>query len=94
MITLPDGNRLWLPGRVLAAMAAHIPMKRMRLVQTAPDEFDLLYLPRAGGGEPDLPRLQATAAQHIHPGVRIRAIAVDDLARSAGGKYEDVVGLG
>ncbi len=94
MITLPDGNRLWLPGRALAALAAHVPMKRMRLVQTAPDNFDLLYLPNAGGGEPDLPRLQASAAHHIHPDVRIQAIAVEDLTRSAGGKYEDVVGLG
>jgi phenylacetate-CoA ligase len=94
MITLPDGNRLWLPGRALAAMAAHVPMKRMRLVQTAPDAFDLLYLPKDDGGEPDLPRLQACAAHHIHPHARIHAIPVRELPRSPGGKYEDVVGLG
>jgi phenylacetate-CoA ligase len=94
MITLPGGARLWLPGKVLAAMAACIPMRRMRLVQTTVDSFDLLYEPNSDGEMPDIAALQVCAALHIHPKVRIAAIPVDSLPRSPGGKYEDVIGLG
>lgn len=93
MIALPDGSRLWLPGSTLAAMAEHVPLKRMRLVQRAPDRFDLLYVPKDGAASVDHAGLDALTARLLHPAVKVTPIAVDQLVRSEGGKYEDVVGL-
>lgn len=93
MLSLPGGDRRWLPGRALTAMASHLPTKKIRLVQVSLDDFELLYEPAERSSEPNLAGLAACARQHIHPDARIRAIAVDSLPRSPGGKYEDVVGL-
>jgi phenylacetate-CoA ligase len=93
MITLPDGRRLWLPGRTLSAMAAFVPSRRMRLVQLAPDRFQLLYEVDGSAAAPDMTGLSACAARLIHPDVTIDPQAVEELSRSAGGKYEDIVGL-
>lgn len=93
MLTLPDGNRLWLPGKVLAAMGETVPMLRMQLRQTARDRLELLYVPRPQGGAPDEAGLTRIVATNIHPHVTISTREVVEIPRSIGGKYEDVVGL-
>jgi phenylacetate-CoA ligase len=93
MITLPDGKRMWLPGRALVAMAEFVPLRRMRFVQRSMTEFQLQYVPDESRRQPDAVGLSACATRLIHPGITIEALAVDSLPRSAGGKYEDVVGL-
>lgn len=94
MITLPNGDRLWLAGRTLSALAGFVPSKKSRLVQIRPDRFELLYVADGSASEPDRDGLSITAAELIYPGVTIEPIEVTDLPRSEGGKYEDVVGLG
>ena len=94
MIRLPNGEKLWIPGRILAGMGAHVPLARMRLVQEATDRLVLYYVPLPGAGAVDAAGLEAYGRAHIHPEVMLTARAVDDLPRSEGGKYEDVVGLG
>jgi phenylacetate-CoA ligase len=93
MLSLPGGNRLWISGATLAALSEHVQLKRMRLRQTAVDRIELHYVPKDGDAAADQQGLDACAARLIHPGVRVVAVAVGDLPRSQGGKYEDVVGL-
>lgn len=93
MLVLPDGGRLWLPGRVLAEIAGFVPLKRQRIVQEAPDLLRLLYVPMPGGKPVQLDSLEAHIRKAVHPLMRIVVQPVDALPRSAGGKYEDVVGL-
>ena len=93
MLTLPNGDRLWLPGRVLTEIATYVPLERQRLVQEAPDRLRLLYVPLKGAGAPNYDELEACVRRSIHPLMHIVPQVVDELPRSAGGKYEDVVGL-
>jgi phenylacetate-CoA ligase len=93
MLTLPDGDRRWLSGRVLVAISDYVPLRQHRLVQRAPNRLELLYVPDGSGREPNLEGLRDFVREQVHPAMEITITPQDEIPRSPGGKYEDVVGL-
>jgi hypothetical protein len=93
MLTLPDGDRRWLSGWVLVAISDYVPLRQHRLVQRAPNRLELLYVPDGSGGEPNLEGLRDFVREQVHPAMEITITPQDEIPRSPGGKYEDVVGL-
>jgi phenylacetate-CoA ligase len=93
MLTLPDGDRRWLSGKVLAGFADFVPLRQYRLVQRSHDRLELLYVGDGSGRSMDLEGLRNFVRNHIHPAMEIAVTPQHEIPRSPGGKYEDVVGL-
>jgi phenylacetate-CoA ligase len=92
MFRFSDGSRVW-PLLDAGEMQKYIPHRQFQAVQTAPDRIEYRYVPIG----PDLPidreGLTAYARRNLNPHVEIEPIAVTEIARSAGGKYEDYISL-
>ncbi len=93
MVTLPDGEKRWLSGTVLAELGEMVNAERSRLVQRAPDRFELQYVANGDSRNFDPQTVARRAAELIHPSIRLEPVQVEELQRSSGGKFEDVVGL-
>lgn len=97
LVTLPDGDRRWIPGPVLSEMSKAAGARHARLVQTAPDHFELRCVMASAASfdssDAASEALSRIAARLIHPEVRVSLVPVEALERGASGKFEDVVGL-
>lgn len=67
--------------------------EQMQMVQTAMDQIELRYVPIEGAAAPDNARVEAAGRRVIHPTVKVQAVAVGQIARSAAGKIEDCISL-
>jgi phenylacetate-CoA ligase len=93
MVTLPDGNKRWLPGKVLAELGSMVHAERSRLVQTATDQFELQFVASGKGQNFDPQAVAERARELIHPQIVLTPVEMEELNRSAGGKFQDVIGL-
>jgi len=91
-LILPGGGRFWVEEELVIAFRPHAPFRQFQIVQTAPDRIEFRYVPDGPARPPDEAAINAIASV-IHPQMKVQAIAVTEIPRSAGGKYEDVVGL-
>lgn len=92
MLTLPDGSRHW-PRFGYAGLLEIAPIRQLQLVQHDPNEIEarlVVASPLHAGHEA---RLTRHLQQSLGYPFRIRFTYVDNIARSAGGKYEDVLSL-
>jgi phenylacetate-CoA ligase len=88
MLTLPDGEQRW-PGIKFSDLAQVVPLRQIQFVQRARDAIDVkLVVP-----EPVAPaaeqRLRAAINEMLGAEFNLNVLYVDDIPRSAGGKYED-----
>jgi phenylacetate-coenzyme A ligase PaaK-like adenylate-forming protein len=67
--------------------------EQMQITQTAMDKIEIRYVPMAGAAPPDDARVEETGRRVFHPNVKVHAVAVDHIARSASGKIEDCISL-
>jgi phenylacetate-CoA ligase len=92
MFRFSDGSRVW-PLLDAGEMQKYVPHRQFQAVQTAPGWIEYRYVPIS----PDLPidreGLTLYARRNLNPNVDIVPIAVTEIARSAGGKYEDYISL-
>ena len=70
-----------------------VPHRQFQVVQTALDRIEYRYVPLAPDQQNDLAGLSAYVRQRLHPSLTVEAIAVDEIRRTASGKYEDYVSL-
>lgn len=93
MVTLPDGEKRWLSGSVLAELGSLVHAKQSRLIQQTLNRFELHFVANGNTAGFDPKTIALRAAELIHPDITLEPIQVDVLGRSSGGKFEDVVGL-
>jgi len=81
----PDGRRIT-PG-VPASAVERLGVRRFKLMQTALTEIDFLYIPRDPALEVPQAAIQALVDNYMAPGFTVHPLPVDDLPRTAAGKY-------
>ena len=62
-------------------------------MQTDSTSIEVRYVPLAAGESVDANGLEACLREQIDASLRVRAIAVDEVPRSASGKFEDYLSL-
>ncbi len=93
MIVLPNGDRRWVAGRTLSELSHILAARNLRLVQKTSQLLEIQY-EATSEVSPDIDgRLTQVLQRAVHPSLSARSMAVAKLARSASGKFEDVVGL-
>ena len=85
LFTLSDGSKI-VPG-IPAVLLYELGARRFKLVQTAPGEVELRYIPREEHSEISREAAQAVVDKHLSPKLRAVPVRVTDLPRSASGKY-------
>jgi phenylacetate-CoA ligase len=91
MFRLPDGRRVW-PYLPFYELTRFFGFRQLQVVQRRVDHVELRYVPE-GDREPDLAGLAVFVRHHLHPAMTVGLVAVADIPRLAGGKYEDYVCL-
>ncbi|MFQ5783986.1 MAG: phenylacetate--CoA ligase family protein [Alphaproteobacteria bacterium] len=88
MVTLPSGERTWarISGEPLTRIA---PLRRMQMVQRRRDEIELHLVTTRPLDAAEEGALRAAATAALGHPFALRLVYVDDIALSAGGKFED-----
>jgi phenylacetate-CoA ligase len=88
----PDGSRQWPPlGPITKSLARVLPYRQVQFVQDDLTTIEIRYVPMSPGDEPDLDRVQEVMRRELHPSVRIRLTAIDQIERGAGRKIEQFI---
>ncbi|HET7166179.1 MAG TPA: hypothetical protein VFI94_13665, partial [Pseudolabrys sp.] len=69
-----------------------ISFEQVQVVQTDYDAIEVRYVPLSKA-KPDEAGLQAYLREAIDKSLNVRAVAVDNIPRSASGKFEDFLSL-
>ncbi len=88
LLTLPSGDKMWpsFPAELFLAIA---PVRQVQLIQRRPDEIELkLVVDEKLSGDQEERLREALNKRLGHP-FAYRFTYVDEIPRSAGGKYED-----
>lgn len=92
LFKLRDGSQIW-PDTRTSEMQRYIGFAQLQIVQTSFDEVEVRYVPDGSARVPDEAGLQEYFRSVIHPSLKVKAVAVEEIARSASGKFEDYVSL-
>jgi phenylacetate-CoA ligase len=92
LFTLPDGSRVW-PDTRAREMLRYVGFVQLQVVQTAVDEIEVRYVADGSERAPDDIGLQDYFRSVLHPSLRVRTKAVDQIPRSPSGKFEDYLSL-
>jgi phenylacetate-CoA ligase len=92
VFTLPDGSRVW-PDTRTVDMQAYLGFSQLQVVQTAPAEIEVRYVPDGSGRPADENGLQRYFRSILHPGLTLRTRAVERIERLPSHKFEDYVSL-
>jgi phenylacetate-CoA ligase len=82
-----------LPHMESEAVQPFVPHRQFQVVQTALDRIEYRYVPISTDQTNDLAGLAAFVRRQLHPTVTVEAVAVDGIARSPSGRFEDYVSL-
>ncbi|HET9715357.1 MAG TPA: hypothetical protein VFP60_04145 [Pseudolabrys sp.] len=89
--TLKDGRVIY-PYVAIGRFREFISFQQVQVVQTDYDSLEVRYVPLENT-EADVLGLQTYLREAIDPAFNVRAVAVDEIGRSAGGKFEDFLSL-
>lgn len=87
-----DGSSMW-PVLLSKELRRYLRYSQFQVIQTSLTDVELRYVPADGGEATDLAGLTAYIRAKLHPSVQVTAVAVDEIRRSPGGKFEDYVSL-
>jgi phenylacetate-CoA ligase len=90
--TLRDGRVIY-PSVPIARLREFISFTQFQIVQTDYDEIEVRYVPLIPTQAIDVIGLETCLRELIDRGVNIHAVAVDDIPRSASGKFESYLSL-
>jgi phenylacetate-CoA ligase len=85
-----------------AVIYPYVPVSRLRqflsfeqiqIVQTSLTTIEVRYVPADRTAKPNAEGLETCLREYIHPSFNVRAIAVDAIAVSSPGKFEDYLSL-
>jgi len=86
-----DGKRIWPRVWNATAMQAFVPCREFQVVQVDFERIEFRYVAETAAGAPDLEGLRRYARETLHPSVDISAVAVAEIMRGPGGKYDPFV---
>lgn len=91
-IVFPDGARLN-PHMIIKALQAPdlLPAVHFQIAQTAPDAFEVRYVPDRMNGQPDESAIREKFRTMVHPHARLNFAPVERIERAANGKFEDFI---
>ena len=91
-IVFPDGSRIN-PHMVIKALQATdlLPTVHYQIVQTAPDAFQVRYVPERVAVQPDEDSIREKFRIMVHPDARVSFAPVERIERAANGKFEDFI---
>ena len=92
MVRLPDGSIHW-PSFPQKSWAEGIPIKQFQLIQSSPDTIDVKIVARGAIGPVQEEKMRRGLQGRLGYPFAIQFSYVDQIPRSAGGKYEDFVSL-
>jgi phenylacetate-CoA ligase len=90
--TLRDG-RVIFPHVPSTRFREFISFEQIQIVQTDYDELEVRYVPLDAARKPDAAGLEACLRDGIDASFKVRAVAVNEIPRSASGKFEDYLSL-
>jgi phenylacetate-CoA ligase len=90
--TLRDGRTIY-PLVPVARLREFISFEQFQIVQTDYDRIEVRYVPIDASRQIDEAGLESCVRDLVDPSFNVRAIAVDEIPRSASGKYEDYLSL-
>lgn len=90
--TLRDGRAIY-PLVPVARLREFISFEQFQIVQTDYDLVEVRYVPNDRSRQVDEGGLEACVRELLDPSFKVRAIAVEDIPRSASGKFEDYLSL-
>ena len=90
--TLPDGRTVY-PYVPVSRLRQFLSFEQFQIVQTSPDAVEVRYVPLNRDQHVDADGLEACLRELIDPGLRVHAVAVNEIARSPSGKFEDYLSL-
>jgi phenylacetate-coenzyme A ligase PaaK-like adenylate-forming protein len=90
--TLQDG-RVISPRVAVDELRKYISFAQYQIVQTAYDAIEVRYVPLDRSHPADAVGLEMCVRASIDASFNVRAVAVDDIPRSASGKFEDYLSL-
>lgn len=92
-IIFPDGTRVRPHVLVTAAgVPDYLPARQFQIAQTAPETFEIRYVPREAGLRHS-ENIQERFRKMVHPAVRVVLVPVKEIPRGPRGKHEDFVYL-
>jgi hypothetical protein len=77
----------------VARLREFISFEQFQVVQLDYDLIEVRYVPLDASREVDLKGLEACLRERLDSSIKVRAAAVDDIPRSASGKFEDYLSL-
>lgn len=92
LFKLPDGSRI-LPDTRASEMLRYIGLVQVQVVQTTLQHVEVRYVADSSRREPDQAGLQNYFRSAIHSSLNVKAVAVEEIARSPSGKFEDYISL-
>jgi phenylacetate-CoA ligase len=87
-----DGTSTW-PVLLSRELQAFVPNRQFQVVQLTHTDIEFRYVPVADDQMNDLSALTAYLRTKLHPSVTVNLAAVQVIARSKSGKYEDCMSL-
>jgi phenylacetate-CoA ligase len=91
-LRFPDGTQVRVHAAVVAAGVPDIlPAKQFQIAQVAPTRFEIRYVPRDTGCQPDPEIIKQRFRDLVHPSADVELVAVAEIARGPRGKYQDFI---
>ncbi|GIK81342.1 MAG: adenylyltransferase [Alphaproteobacteria bacterium] len=88
-----DGTRVWPRFWHARKMRAFVPFREFQLVQTDFETVEFRYVPDEKESPADFAGLRNFIATHLHASVTTRIIAVPEVEKGPGGKFEHFISL-
>jgi phenylacetate-CoA ligase len=92
MFRFADGTACW-PALLSSEMRQFGTIRQFQVVQSTRTDIEFRYVPDRDRGIEDPAGLTTYIRERLHPSVNVTITAVDRIERSAGGKFEDYLGL-
>ena len=89
MLIAPDGNRYW-PIFGMRTLK-DVEVRQHQFVQKAPDLVEARLVTARPVSAQLKEKMARHMASHLPPGVRVEVVLVDEIPRSAGGKFQDFI---
>jgi phenylacetate-CoA ligase len=85
-----DGRRVS-PSVLTFAFKGLAHIQRAQVAQTGPGDWEVRLVPTAGYGEEQKRRLLENVRKLVDPNIRVSVVEVQDIPRTAAGKYQWVI---
>jgi phenylacetate-CoA ligase len=86
LFVMPDGSKKW--PAITAGMARLLPYRQFQMVQLDPFTLQFRYVPASAGEATDPSGLISYLREMFHRDLKVQVVAVDEMERTPGGKFE------